>query len=256
MRIKVLGCYGTEFLQFKSCGFFIDGSVMLDAGSICSTLTLEAQRGIQDIFVTHSHLDHIKDIFFLANNLFEERGHTIRVHSTAAIVKLLKQHFINGIICPDFTAIPQGDGHVLEFETIQEGEFYPLPQGISVRAEKVDHTIAAVGYIIRCDRGHVVYTGDTGPTKQIWNVCNSLENLLALFIECSFPNELQELATLSGHLTPQTMARELEKLKDKDYPIFVFHMKPQYLKAIEEEIDALGDERISILAQGEEIDLS
>jgi cAMP phosphodiesterase len=80
-----------------------------------------------------------------------------------------------------------------------------------------------------------------------------LGNLLAVFIECSFPNSLQELATLSGHLTPQTMAQELKKLKDKDYPVFIFHMKPQYLKTIEEEIHALGDERITILAQGEEL---
>ena len=255
MHIKVLGCYGTEFLHYKSCGFLIDGSVMLDAGSICSPLDLEEQREIQAICITHSHLDHIKDIFFLANNLFEEKGRALKVYSTAEILQLLKQHFINGIICPDFTTIPQGDDHLLGFETIEEGTFYPVGKGISVRAEKVDHNIAAVGYIIRTDNGHVVYTGDTGPTEHIWKVCNSLGNLLALFIECSFPNELQALATLSGHLTPQTMAQELDKLTDTKYPIFVFHMKPQYLKTIEEEIHALGDERISILAQGEDIEL-
>jgi len=255
MRIKVLGCYGTEFLHYKSCGFLIDGSVMLDAGSICSPLALEEQRGIQAICVTHSHLDHIKDIFFLANNLFEEKGRALRVYSTAEILQLLKQHFINDIICPDFTAIPLGDDHVLGFETIKEGAFYPVSQGISVRAEKVDHNIAAVGYIIKCDHGHIVYTGDTGPTEHIWKVCNSLENLLAVFIECSFSNEQQELASLSGHLTPQTMAQELEKLTDNNCPIFVFHMKPQYLKSIEKEIHALGVERITILVQGEEIDL-
>ncbi|MCJ7663160.1 MAG: MBL fold metallo-hydrolase, partial [Desulfobacterales bacterium] len=137
MRIKVLGCYGTEFLRFKSCGFLINGSVMLDAGSIVSTLSLEEQRGVQDIFITHSHLDHIKDIFFLSNNLLEDKGRTIKIYSTAAILESLKRHFINGIICPDFTSIPLGDGYVLGFETIQEGVFYPLPQGISIRAEKV-----------------------------------------------------------------------------------------------------------------------
>jgi ribonuclease BN (tRNA processing enzyme) len=255
MRIKVLGCYGTEFLQYKSSGFLIDSSVMLDAGSICSTLSLDEQREIQQILITHSHLDHIKDIFFLLNNLFEEKRQPITVYSTAEILQLLKQHFINGIICPDFTSIPHGDDHVLGFETIKEGEFYPLSQGLSIRAEKVDHNIAAVGYIIKCDHGHIVYTGDTGPTEQLWDVCNSLENLLALFIECSFPNEQQELASLSGHLTPQTMAQELKKLQERDCPVFVFHMKPQYLKAIEADIKALDDERITILAQGKHIDL-
>jgi cAMP phosphodiesterase len=255
MRIKVLGCYGTEFLDFKSCGFLIDGSVMLDAGSIVSTLSLAEQREIQKIFITHPHLDHIKDIFFLINNRFEEKGSAITVYSTAEVVHLLREHFINGILCPDFTVIPQGGEHVLGFETITEGEFHPVSYELSIRAERVDHNIAAVGYIIRCGHGHVVYSGDTGPTEHIWQVCNSLGNLLAVFIECSFPNEQQELASLSGHLTPQTMVQELEKLEARNYPVFVFHMKPQYLKTIEEEISALGDERISLLTQGKEIEL-
>ncbi|MBW2039386.1 MAG: 3',5'-cyclic-nucleotide phosphodiesterase [Deltaproteobacteria bacterium] len=255
MRIKVLGCYGTEFLQYKSCGFLIDNSVMLDAGTIVSPLNLEGQRGIRDIFITHSHLDHIKDIFFLANNLFEEKGRRIKIYSTEGILNELRRHFINGVICPDFTSISPKGGLVLSFEAIREGKLCPLPQGLSFRAERVDHKVEAVGYIIRCDHGHVVYTGDTGPTEHIWKVCNKLGNLLAIFIECSFPNELQELANLSGHLTPQTMAKELEKLKEKDYPVFVFHMKPQYLETIKEEISALHDGRISILTQEEEIDL-
>ena len=255
MRIKVLGCYGTEFLQFKSCGFLVDGSVMLDAGTIVSTLTLEEQREIRDVFVTHAHLDHIKDIFFLANNLFEEGGQGLTIYSTKEILQTLQQHFINGIICPDFTVIQQQDAYVLGFKTMQEGNFYPVNHGISIRAEKVDHNIEAVGYIIRSDRGHIVYTGDTGPTEHIWEVCNTLDNVLGVFIECSFPNELQELANLCGHLTPQTMALELQKLKEQNCPVFVFHMKPQYLKTIQEEIDALGDKRISMLTENEAITL-
>jgi len=255
MQVKVLGCYGTEFAHFKSCGFLIDNSVMLDAGTIVSPLSIEDQKEIREIFITHSHLDHIKDVFFLANNLFEDNGRRVKIYSTKQILKELKRHFVNGVICPDFTAIPQKKDSIVSFETIKEGEFIPLPQGISLRAENVDHNIAAVGYIIRCDRGHIVYSGDTGPTEHIWKVCNKLENLLGVIIECSFPNELQSLAILSGHLTPQTMAKELEKLEYKDYPIYVFHMKPQYLKTIEKEIHTLHDDRISILAQGKEINL-
>lgn len=254
MRIKVLGCYGTEFFQFKSCGFLIDDSVMLDAGTIVSPLDLEAQRGIQEILITHSHLDHIKDIFFLANNLLEEQGRGVKIYSTQRILNELRRHFINGIICPDFTRIPQKEGSILSFEAVRKGEFCRLSNGLSFRAERVDHNVEGVGYVVRCDRGHVVYSGDTGPTEHIWKVSQTLGNLLAVFIECSFPDELQDLANLSGHLTPQTMARELKKLKEKDCPVFVFHMKPQYLKIIEEEISALHDERISLLTQGQEID--
>ena len=213
MQIQVLGCYGTEFLQFKSCGFLLDNSVMLDAGTIVSSLSLEEQRGIKEIFVTHTHLDHIKDIFFLANNLFEETGREVRICSTEKVLKGLQRHFINGLICPDFTSIPQKERYILDIEAIKEGTFHPIAHGLSFRAEKVDHNIEAVGYIIQCDHGHIIYTGDTGPTEHIWKVCNALENILAVFIECSFPNNLQELAFRSGHLTPQSMTKELKKLK-------------------------------------------
>jgi hypothetical protein len=51
------------------------------------------------------------------------------------------------------------------------------------------------------------------------------------------------------------MALELQKLKEQDCPVFIFHMKPQYLKTIQEEIDALDDKRISMLTEDEEIAL-
>lgn len=251
MRIKVLGCYGTEFLIYKSCGFLVNESVMLDAGCIVSELGLEQQGKIRDVFVTHAHLDHIKDIFFLANNLLEEGG-TIRVRSSEQVVQSLKRHFINGVISPDFTSIPIDGGSILSLEAIDHGVFYPIADGIEVRAETVDHSVAAVGYILKCKNGHVVYTGDTGPTDGLWRICNDLGDIRALFIECSFPNAQQRLASLTGHLTPKTLASELRKLKGGDCPVYIFHMKPQYLDAIEQEIRALGDERITILTQGEE----
>ena len=42
---------------------------MLDAGTITAALSIEAQSKITDIFISHTHLDHIKSVLFLADNI-------------------------------------------------------------------------------------------------------------------------------------------------------------------------------------------
>ena len=61
---------------------------------------------------------------------------------------------------------------------------------------------------------------DTGPTHRFWEVLNRVKRLKVVITEASFPNELQELADVSGHLTPQTLDRELKKLKH-DVPVYL-----------------------------------
>ena len=69
MKMKVLGCYGAELPGFKTMGLLLNDTLLVDAGSVTSSLSIEEQERISNILVTHSHLDHIKDILFLADNL-------------------------------------------------------------------------------------------------------------------------------------------------------------------------------------------
>ena len=62
----------------------------------------------------------------------------------------------------------------------------------------------------------------------------------------TIPNRMQWLADLSGHFTPQTLAKELKKL-DKDVPIFLYHLKPAFLDELRKEVKALGSSRLRIL---------
>ena len=51
------------------------------------------------------------------------------------------------------------------------------------------------------DGTHVV--ANQGET--IWEVAKRVPNLKAAFIETSFPNSMQKIADISGHLSPQTL---------------------------------------------------
>jgi cAMP phosphodiesterase len=76
-----------------------------------------------------------------------------------------------------------------------------------------------------------------------------VKNLKAIITETSFPNEFQDLADVSGHLTPSTLDVELEKLK-KDVPVYLYGGKPKHLKAIKQQVKALKRKKLSFLEQG------
>ena len=82
MKIKVLGCHGSDVLLSRdgathscnTCGFLLDDTILLDAGTVGSKLPLEAQVRIRNVFLSHLHFDHIKGLPTLADNLSEQGG--------------------------------------------------------------------------------------------------------------------------------------------------------------------------------------
>jgi ribonuclease BN (tRNA processing enzyme) len=250
MKIRVLGCYGAELSGFNTTSFLINESIILDAGAVTSTLNLNEQAKITDILISHSHLDHIKDIPFLAANMVGIEHHTINIISAEAILTYIKAHLFNDAIWPDFAMLPTPDAPILKFYRIPTNQDIPL-HDITIRAVRVNHSVDAVGYIIKDKSSTIVYTGDTGPTEEIWKETNQENNLKAIFIETSFPNRLKKLADDSGHLTPSGLEEELKKIHNGSPDIFILHIKPQYLKESKEELDRIGNPRIQILSQGE-----
>ena len=78
---------------------------------------------------------------------------------------------------------------------------------------------------------------------------NSVKRLRAVITETSFPNELQDLAHVSGHLTPATLQQELKKLK-RDVPVYLYGGKPKHLKLIRRQIRELHRKKLHLLVQG------
>lgn len=77
----------------------------------------------------------------------------------------------------------------------------------------MNHTVPTVGLLVEEDRAAVIYTSDTYVTDQLWQVANRAQYLKAIFVDVSYPNELETLAAASRHLTPQSLGSELLKLK-------------------------------------------
>ncbi|MBI3753560.1 MAG: 3',5'-cyclic-nucleotide phosphodiesterase [Deltaproteobacteria bacterium] len=254
MRIQVLGCYGAEMPGYKTSGFLINDDTLLDAGTVVSVLNVEEQLKINNIIISHTHLDHIKDIQFLADNVIGKRNGHINLIGTHGVLDILRANVLNNIIWPDFTTIPSVNGPILKLLPVKGKEELCLGD-VTVKPIRVNHIVDATGYIIKDNDGAIVYTGDTSHTDWIWDAALKEDNLKAIFIEASFPNSMADLAAISGHLTVQGMAEELKKAGDKKVPVYVFHMKPQYLDIIEKEIALLDNKRIKVLKQGDVIEI-
>ncbi len=121
-----------------------------------------------------------------------------------------------------------------------------------VTAVPVSHVVPTCGYILEDEGACVVFSGDTGPTEALWKAARARRDVKGFFVECSFPNALQNLADLSKHLTPATLRAEMEKLPS-GAPIYLYHMKPPTLERLRAEVAALGNGRVSLLADGDEL---
>src|SRR5512136_2035233 len=121
MKVKVLGCSGSETIGHNPPGFLVNDTVMLDAGTITAALTIEAQSRITDVFISHTHLDHIKSVLFLAVNVIGRIKKPVNIRSIPKVIDVIKKHLMNDLIWPDFTKIPTPKDPVLAYKPMKAG---------------------------------------------------------------------------------------------------------------------------------------
>ncbi len=253
MKVKVLGCSGAEFPGHNPPGFLLDDEILFDAGSLTNVLDGRGQQRIKNIFITHAHLDHIRGIPFLADNLLVDRkGCKVNIISIAQVIKTVRKNLLNGLVWPDFTIIPDPGNGVLQFVELQDGKAIEV-NGYSIIPYRVNHSVPAVGYLVQDRRGRLLfYTGDTGPTDVTWKKIGDRQ-LHALIIEVSFPNRMKETALMTGHLTSRLLKEELSKMKRVPEKIYITHTKPQYFTTIRSELKKLPVRNLRLLKDGETI---
>jgi len=260
LRIKVLGCYGGQLLGFRLTSLLVNDSILLDAGSPTHALSLQEQHGIRHICLSHTHLDHIKDIAFLADNRAlkhtGEDSHadiTITIHSLAENNQVLQQHFFNNLIWPDFTRIPNQDDAILRLHDIAAEVPFEVDD-VRMTAIPVHHPVPCTGFLLEQDGKQVIYSADTGNTDRLWAIANAQPNLKAMIMDCSFPNAYQHLADISGHMTPKGLMKDLQKFEQLgSVPIYLYHMKPESLNVMAAEVEALDVPHLRMLTQVDEL---
>jgi len=248
MKLKVLGCYGGNIPGHGMTSLLLNDTVALDAGWVSGALSLRDQEKVKDIFISHSHLDHTCTLPFLIDNNFSAPGFSLRIYAIPEVVASMKNHLFNKITWPDFTSLPNDLTPVLKLVEVRPEEPV-LVNGLTIRPVLVSHIVPTTGFIVEDRKSCLAFSSDTGPTHRFWEIVNGVKNLKAIITETSFPDEFQDLADVSGHLTPSTLDVELEKL-ERDVPVYLYGGKPKHLKAIKQQVKALKRKKLTFLEQG------
>lgn len=250
MKIRVLGCAGSEAPGRKSPAFLVDDLLLLDAGTVGDALSQRDQEQITTVLLTHAHHDHLRGLPSFADNLIVsgKRG-AVSIIGSKATLAAVHEHLLNGIIWPDFSQLPTKEEPILRWQPLMPLIEFKV-QDYRITAFPVHHSIPTVAFLVQRGNLSLLYTGDMGPTPELWS---TIRTPTALIIEVSFPNRLVGLARKTGHLTADLLAKELSQLPLLPAQILVSHIKPFYEKEIFGEIAALGIPGLSILHDGQEI---
>ncbi len=235
MKLKVLGCHGGELPDCRSTCFLVDDTLALDAGALTSTLALDELTRVDDILLTHSHFDHVKDLPLLTDVIVGRRKKPVTLHSHTHCIETLKKHMFNDVLWPDFTGIPTQKKPTLKLRSFKAGATVKIGK-YTVKSVLVTHPVASCGYVISDGKTSLAVSGDTGPTVKLWKLLNQQQGLKVLLLETSFPDELQDLADISGHLTPRTLAGELKKFDQRDCQVMLYHLKPPFVDQLKQEV--------------------
>lgn len=254
MKIRVLGCHGGELPGHRTTCFLLDGTLTVDGGAITQALPLEEILRIDDIFLTHSHFDHVKDVPLMTDLLVGKREKPVIVHGPQETMEAMDEDVFNNRVWPDFRVIPTKEKPVVALAPLRDFETVHC-QGLRIRAIPVHHPVYSVGYVIEGKMGAIAFSGDTGPTEDLWKAINATANVKAVFVEVSFPSSQQWLADVSGHLTPKTMMAELAKLDRRGAKIYLYHLKPSVIDEIKAEVAALELDYLHICELDEVYDI-
>ncbi|RYF80758.1 MAG: 3',5'-cyclic-nucleotide phosphodiesterase [Comamonadaceae bacterium] len=254
MQVRVLGCSGAIARGCRTTSFLVDSDLLVDAGTGVGELTLEEMSAIDDVVLTHSHLDHVANLPLMLDAVAGRRTTPLRVHALPQTIAALRAHIFNNVIWPDFARIPSAESPFMQFHEFALGDCLALGSQIPKHIEVLPavHTVPACGFAIRRADGvrHWVFSGDTERNAAFWERVNTLD-VGALVIETAFSDRERLLAERSLHLSPATLASELTHIAPhQHYPIYITHTKPAETEEIMSQIDMLASNREFNFDQG------
>lgn len=88
----------------------------MDAGAVCRSLALEEQVRIDHMLISHSHMDHVKDLALLADQVIGRRQQPVSLHCGPETAETLSSSYFNNYLWPDFTKIPTPQAPVMKIE--------------------------------------------------------------------------------------------------------------------------------------------
>ncbi|MBA7466510.1 MAG: MBL fold metallo-hydrolase [Dehalococcoidia bacterium] len=250
MELEILGAHNCESRDAKLTSLLIDGTVVIDAGSLTSSLSLEAQQRVKAILITHRHFDHIRDLATFGMNAYMIGP--VNIYALDSVLGVISTHLLNEVLYPDFRNKPFPDKPALKFCPLEPNREVII-EGYAVLPLPVSHNVPTIGYQVTApDKKSIFYTSDTGRNpSSLWEAVSPG----LLVTEVTLPDKFESFAQDSGHLTPRLLKQELLDFKRvRGYlpPVVTVHMSPHIESEIKEEVAQVAEELAATITLGYE----
>src|SRR5437773_87910 len=147
MNIRVLGAFGSEGPGQRPSAFLVNDRTLVDAGSVAGGLCLSEQLVIEDILLTHAHLDHFVGAAYLAETFATcGTGRAVTIAGLAPVIESVRTGIFNNVVWPDFSVIPRGTPAVTYRSLAPERDH--RFGDLRVMPVPVDHTVPTSGFIV------------------------------------------------------------------------------------------------------------
>lgn len=243
MKVKLLGSSTDGARLQYAMSYVVDDAVAIDAGCL-GFAPIDAQRRVEHVFLSHTHLDHIGSLPLFVENVYRPGPQCPTIYGSESVLQCLRQDVFNDRVWPDMIHMSDQGEPFLRLEHIESGKQIRTA-GLMITPIAVDHIVPTLGFIVEDDDAAVAFVSDTGPTEAIWTAANNTPNLKAVFLEASFPNSMEWLAIQAAHLTPAMFLDEYRKL-NREVPVIVIHIKAAFRDIVLHELNGLNIPQLEI----------
>jgi cAMP phosphodiesterase len=250
MRIELVPSTVGEQAAKQFCiAALVNDSLAIDAGTIGMLWPFERQLQIQHVFLTHSHVDHIASLPLFLDSIYQPGPTCPAVYACPATVKCLREDVFNDRLWPDFIRLSAEESPFLKLQTLTSETTVHLPN-MTVTPVALNHVVPTMGFVVQEENCAVGFVSDTNRTDRIWEVLAQVNNLKAVFLECSFPDSHRWLADKSGHLCPELFAEYVRQLP-ASVKVITTHLKPCFFNQITDDLNRLQLPNVEIGVPGQ-----
>ncbi len=247
MHIRVLPASLPTCPGFSLTGFVVDCVLAVDAGPLGLCGLPEDLAKIADVLLTHSHIDHVAGLPIFLDNIYGLCEHAPTIHATTPTLTSLQNDIFNDRVMPDFIGMSKVLPPFLQLKTIQVNDPFRIGR-YTIQARAVLHPVPTVAYLIDDGTSALAIITDTAPVPDLLAWLQKQPRVKAVFLEASFPNNMHELARISGHHTSAQFVEAAHALAP--LPVYPIHIKPRFVETISTEITEAGLQNVRFVVPG------
>jgi ribonuclease BN (tRNA processing enzyme) len=213
MRLLFLGTGGYHPNERRhTAGLMLpEVGIAFDAGSSFFRVQSRLQTEELDIFLTHSHLDHIQGLTFFIVPMLQGAVRHCRIHADAKTIDAVQQHLFSQAVFPVLPAY----------------EFVPLANrievnGCSITHHPLKHPGGSLGYLLESNGKRLAYITDTTVDGTYTDFIRGVDVLIH---ECYFPDEMAQWSEKTGHSNTSQVAMLAREAGVKR--LYLTHIDPQ-----------------------------